>query len=110
MYEVIGDGVAPAFFRVDRQTGLVTVYDRSALSFDRGTAYLVSVLRLLSSLQKPQSGEHLSAFIFSPSTLHFWGRGVTCVMTIHCLFLKPGITYLVSICLLFSVTLEPHNM
>ena len=86
MYEVIGDGVAPAFFQVDRQTGLVTVYDRSALSFDRGTAYLVSVHRLL-SLQKPQSGEHLSAFIVLPSTLHFWGRGATCVMTIHCLFL-----------------------
>lgn len=44
MFEVIGDGVAPAFFRVDEQTGLVTVYDRSALFFDRGTTYVVSYL------------------------------------------------------------------
>ena len=43
VYEVIGDGVAPAFFAVDSSTGLVTVYDRSALLFDRGTTYAVSV-------------------------------------------------------------------
>ncbi|KAL8559117.1 hypothetical protein ACOMHN_046165 [Nucella lapillus] len=44
VYEVIGDGVAPAFFTVNSLTGLVSVYDRSALLFDRGTAY---VLRLV---------------------------------------------------------------
>ncbi|XP_046579035.1 protocadherin Fat 4-like [Haliotis rubra] len=43
-YEIIGEGVAPAFFEINSNTGMVTVYDREALLFDRGTNYKLVVV------------------------------------------------------------------
>ncbi|XP_046579033.1 protocadherin Fat 4-like [Haliotis rubra] len=43
-YEITGEGVAPAFFEINSNTGTVTVYDREALLFDRGTNYKLVVV------------------------------------------------------------------
>ncbi|XP_041364043.1 protocadherin Fat 4-like [Gigantopelta aegis] len=42
-YEVVGVGVAPAFFAVNQNTGLVTVYNDRALQFDRGDVFTLRV-------------------------------------------------------------------
>ena len=51
-YEVIGVGVAPAFFAVNIETGAVLLTDTTALSFDRGSSYTVSFWTLFPLLVK----------------------------------------------------------
>ncbi|XP_035826841.1 protocadherin Fat 4, partial [Aplysia californica] len=43
-YEVLPVGVAPAFFTINRNNGVVTLFDRSALLVDRATSYALSII------------------------------------------------------------------
>ncbi|RUS85645.1 hypothetical protein EGW08_006591, partial [Elysia chlorotica] len=43
-YDVIGVGVAPAFFDINQATGAIVLLDSSALGFDRGSTYTLRVI------------------------------------------------------------------
>ncbi|KAK3089813.1 hypothetical protein FSP39_006721 [Pinctada imbricata] len=43
-YEVIGISVAPAFFVINRNTGVITVFDAAAMKADRGLQYTLRVV------------------------------------------------------------------
>ena len=43
-FEVLPIGVAPAFFAIDRNTGIISMFDQEALFVDRATAYTLSII------------------------------------------------------------------